>query len=54
MTFNLKSIRIAGVATMATLFLASAISAAAPAYTGNNLPMARHSTHTKTFAPRNC
>ena len=45
MTFNRKSIRIAGVATMATLFLASAISAAAPAYTGNNLPTARVDSH---------
>jgi hypothetical protein len=33
---NLKSIRIAGVATLATLFLASDIAAEAPAYPGNN------------------
>jgi len=45
MPLNLKSMRIAGVASLATLFLASAISAAAPAYTGNNSSTARVDSH---------
>ena len=45
MPVNFKSIRIAGVASLATLFLASAISAAAPAYTGNNSSTARVDSH---------